>query len=93
MIKLDMLTAGLKRYTKNNNEFFTYKHDILQRLDLGMQEATLNNRMVYKKNARLSKIQTKVLLEIFRTTLNKGKGDLFQSILNSIPHSSQLQEI
>jgi len=50
----------------------------------------LNNRMVDKKNARLSKIQTKVLLEIFRTTLNKGKGDLFQSILNSITHSSQL---
>ena len=31
-----MLTAGLKRDTKNNNEFFTYKHEILQRLDLGM---------------------------------------------------------
>ena len=41
----------------------------------------------------MSTLETKTLQEIFRTTLNKGKGDLFQTILNHVDHSAQLHDI
>jgi hypothetical protein len=62
-------------------------------LELGIQEASRNSHDLNKKSNRLSKLETKTLLEIFRKTLNKGKGDLFQTILNQVDQAAELHDI
>jgi hypothetical protein len=84
MMKLDNLTEGL-RPKQANQDLFTYKNGIKQRIEIGLEESSRTKHDLSKISQRLSKLETKTLLELFRNTLNKGKGgDLFTTLTNQV---------
>lgn len=65
----------------------------MDRVTKGLEEARKGLESEDKALERLSRLESKAVLEIFRETFNKGKGDLLQSPHHKQEFVNRLQQV